>query len=322
MRLQRRKNEPGLVDVVADEERMGENLFKKEAFVVMLVLALVCCKGGQKSPAVTSGSVDVGNARLYYDEAGTGGALVMIHGGFLTKEMWDGRFERYARDYHVVRYDARNHGLSRSEAAEFAHFEDLDNLMKHLKIDKAVVMGLSMGGYIAIDFALKHPDKVAGLILVAPGLSGFPFRDPESENFATKFESALASGDVEKTIDVFMESWLYGPHRKTEDVDPAVREKFRVMARKSFAAWNRQTKELRAGPLAITRLKDIQAPTLAIVGDLDMPSILEIVALLEKSLPHFEKVVVPGVAHMVSLEKPAEFDQAVLPFLKKIYGTR
>ena len=304
---------------------MGEPLFVKKTFgvvTILLALALVGCKRGRERPVVRAGSVDVGNARLYYDEAGTGGALVMIHGGFLTKEMWDGRFETYARQYRVVRYDARNHGLSRSEAAEFAHFEDLDNLMKHLKIDKAVVMGLSMGGAIAIDFALKHPYKVAGLILVAPGLSGFPHRDPESEDFARRFEAALATGDTEKGIDVFMESWLYGPRRKAEDVDPAVQEKFRAMARRSFATWNRQTKELVAGPLAITRLKDIQAPTLAIVGDLDMPSIVEIVGLLEKSVPHFEKVVIPGVAHMVNLEKPAEFDRAVLPFLQKIYGTK
>ncbi|HYA48208.1 MAG TPA: alpha/beta hydrolase, partial [Burkholderiales bacterium] len=102
----------------------------------------------------------------------------MIHGGFLAKEMWDGHFERYAKEFRVVRYDARNHGLSRTDAVTFAHFADLDLLMEHLKISKAVVMWLSMGGYIAVDFALKHPDKVNGLVLVAPGLSGYEFKDP------------------------------------------------------------------------------------------------------------------------------------------------
>jgi 3-oxoadipate enol-lactonase len=290
--------------------------------VLVLALATACCQGGPTHPAVTSGSVDVGNARLFYDEAGSGGALVMIHGGLLTKDMWDGPFEKYAREYRVVRYDARNHGLSRSGAAEFAHFEDLDNLVKHLKIDKAVVMGLSMGGSIAIDFALKHPEKVAGLILVAPGLAGFRFQDPESESYFKKLEAANASGDPEKVIEVFMGAWVYGPSRKAEDINPAVREKVRAMARRSFAAQNDQAKEFAAAPLAITRLRDIQAPTLAIVGDLDMPAILEIVGLLEKGVPHFEKVVIPGAAHMVSLEKPAEFDRAVRPFLKKIYGAK
>jgi pimeloyl-ACP methyl ester carboxylesterase len=301
---------------------MEVRLSTQKILLLMLALAITCCTGGPKSRAVTSGSVDVGNARLFYDEAGTGGALVMIHGGLLTKEMWDGLFEKYARDYRPVRYDVRNHGLSRSGAAEFAHFEDLDNLMKHLKIDKAVVMGLSMGGSIAIDFALKRPEKVAGLILVAPGLAGFPFRDPESENYFKKLEAANASGDAEKIIEVFMEAWVYGPGRKAEDIDPAVREKVRAMARKSFAAQNDQAKEFAAAPLAVTRLKDLQAPTLAIVGDLDMPAILEIVGLLEKSVPHFEKVVIPGAAHLVSLEKPAQFDRAVRSFLEKVYGAR
>jgi len=98
-----------------------------------------------------------------------------------------------------------------------------------------------------------------------------------------------------------------------------MRDKIRSMARVSLKTWNSQTKELIASPPAITRLGDIRVPTLAIVGDIDMPNIIEIVALLEKSIPHFKKVVISGAAHMVNLEKPKEFDRAVQNFLDTVY---
>lgn len=297
----------------------------KKMILLALALGLASCPGGdqptsrKESPVVTAGVVDVGDAKIHYELAGQGNALIMIHGGLLTKEMWDGHFEQFAKKFRVVRYDARNHGLSRSEPATFAHFEDLNKLVEHLEIDSAVVMGLSMGGYIAADFALKYPDKVSGLILVAPGLSGFKFHGPESDAYREKFNAAVKTGEIEGIIEAFMEAWVYGHHRKAEALDLGLREKIRAMARVTLETWNNQTKELVASPPAVGRLSEIKVPTLAIVGDLDMPNILEIVDLYEKSVPDFEKVVIPGVAHMVNLEKPEEFNRAVDNFLRKVY---
>ncbi len=293
-----------------------------------LAPGLVSCQEGARSASdkeslpVTAGVVDVGNAKIHYETAGQGDALIMIHGGLLTKEMWDGHFERFARKFRVVRYDARNHGLSKSEPAQFAHFEDLNKLMDHLGIDKAVIMGLSMGGYIASDIALKYPDKVSGLILVAPGLSGYKFHGPESDAHRERFNTAVKTGDIDSIIDAFMEAWVYGPKRKAEDLDIGLREKIRTMARRTLETWNDQTKELVANPPAIERLNEIKAPTLAIVGNLDMPNILEIVDLYEKNVPDFRKVIIPGVAHMVNLEKPVEFNRVVEEFLNKVYSRK
>ncbi len=268
---------------------------------------------------ILSGSVAVEKAAIYYDVAGKGNAVIMIHGGLLTKEMWSGSFEKLAQQYRVVRYDVRNHGKSRSEEVAFAHFSDLKILMDDLKIDRAVVLGLSLGGKIAIDFALKYPDRVNGLILVAPGLSGFEPHGPENKAYEEKINAAAKSGDGEKMIEAFMEAWTYGPRRRAEQVDPAVRDKIKNMAMVSLQTWNDRTKELVPSPPAISHLGDIKVPTMVIVGDLDMPNIVEIVALLEKNVPHFKKVVIPGAAHMVNLEKPQEFDRAVQNFLSSVY---
>jgi 3-oxoadipate enol-lactonase len=287
--------------------------------ITLAVLPQAAPAAGQ-APVVKSGFVDIGTAKLAYDEAGRGDAVILIHGGLLTKEMWDGTFEKLARSYRVVRYDARNHGRSRSEKGDFFHFKDLDALMDGLHIEKAVIMGLSMGGYVATDFVLRHPDKVSGLILVAPGLSGYDFHGPEFEAFIERHNAAAASGDKDKVAEAFMEAWVYGPKRKAGDLPQDLRDKVRGMIRRSMEALNDEAVEYRPIPLAAGRLGEIQAPTLAIVGDLDMPGILEIVDLLGKNVPDFEKVVIPGVAHMIPLEKPAEFDAAVSAFLKKIYG--
>jgi 3-oxoadipate enol-lactonase len=295
------------------------------AFFCLVALAWVYAASSQEAASlkkgltITSGSVAVEKAAIYYDVSGKGDAVIMIHGGLLTKEMWDSSFEKLARQYRVVRYDARNHGKSRSEEATFAHFSDLKTLMDDLRIDKAVIMGLSLGGKIAIDFALKYPDRVNGVILVSPGLSGFEFHGSENQAYDEKFNAAVQSGDPEKMIETFMEAWTYGPRRRAEQVDPVVREKIRSMARVSLKTWNVQTKELITTPPAISHLGDIKVPALAIVGDLDMPNIIEIVGLLEKNIPHFKKVVIPGAAHMVNLEKPHEFDRVVRNFLDSVY---
>jgi len=297
-----------------------------EAVLFLLIAPVLACglsghpaDPEERSPGVQAGSVAVEKARIYYDSAGNGDTVILIHGGLLTKEMWDGSFEKMAQQYRVVRYDVRNHGRSRSEEASFAHIADLKTLMDELNIDRAVIMGLSLGGKIAIDFALKSPDRVNGLILVAPGLSGFEFHGPENQLYDEKFNAAAKNGDAEKMIEAFMEAWTYGPHRRAQEVEPVVRDKIRSMAQVSLKTWNSQTRELVPSPAAATHLQDIKVPTLAIVGDMDMPNILEIVALLEKSIPHFEKVVIPGAAHMVNLEKPQEFDKAVHRFLGAVY---
>ena len=97
----------------------------------------------------------------------------MLHGGFLDRRSWDPQVEVLARAHRVVRYDARYHGQSTSVPGEYTSFDDLLSVLDGLSIDRAIIMGLSLGGGTAIDFAIAYPDRVAALILVAPGASGY-----------------------------------------------------------------------------------------------------------------------------------------------------
>jgi len=288
---------------------------KKLNWIVPVALALgfVFALGVEMKPK--SGYINVGEAKIYYEEMGNGSPLVMVHGGLLDHSMWDGQFSAFASSHRVVRYDARGHGLSKAPSGTFSHHEDLKELLDKIKVGKTAVMGLSLGGYIAVDFALAYPERVSALILVAPGLTGYELTSEPVKQHTELMNKAFMDKDLKMAVEYFQRAWTDGPARSPEKVNPDVREKLRQMAVGSIQSINLDSREIRLQPPAINRLAEIQVPTLAVVGDLDMPDILEIVGLIEKNIPGAQKVVIKGVAHMVNMEKPEEFNRIVRDFL-------
>ncbi len=115
----------------------------------------------------SSGFVSNGHARLYYEVAGEGPAFVMIHAGIADSRQWNNEFTHFANNYRVLRYDMRGYGRSEPAEGEFSHMGDLMALLDHLQIrEPLVMMGCSMGGGLAMDFALTHPLRVKALIMV------------------------------------------------------------------------------------------------------------------------------------------------------------
>ena len=124
--------------------------------------------------------------------------------------MWDEQFNALAEKFKVIRYDTRMHGQSVSEPDTFSHHNDLFLLMQNLKIDKAIIMGLSMGGYVAIDFALEHPEKVIAIIPVSPGLTGYKFVDKASLESWEKMKKVQS---YEEAAEIMQRVWTDGPKR-------------------------------------------------------------------------------------------------------------
>jgi pimeloyl-ACP methyl ester carboxylesterase len=139
-----------------------------------LVVSLLA--GATSSGQVVSGRANVPEPVLFYEVAGQGTPVVLIHGGQMDRRMWDPQFELFAKSFRVVRYDVRGYGRSATASLPYSDVDDLAALLDDLKIPKAHLVGLSLGGRIAIDFAVVHPERVASLVAVAPGLSGFPLR--------------------------------------------------------------------------------------------------------------------------------------------------
>ena len=254
-------------------------------------------------------------ARLYYEVTGEGEALLLLHAGVADSRMWDEQFVFFAQRYRVIRFDLRSFGRSEVPAGPFSNVEDIAHLLDFLHIERAALVGSSFGGKTALDFTLTYPDKVDALILVAPGVGEYP-PSPAIQQFNADEEAALERNDLAAATELNLRMWVDGPKRTPEQVAPQVRERVRVMQHHAFTVpIPEATEELNIAPPAITRLAEIHVPTLIIVGDYDIPDMLMLAERLAREIPGAEQIIIPGVAHMVSMEQPEAFNRVVLDFL-------
>jgi 3-oxoadipate enol-lactonase len=262
-----------------------------------------------------TGFTEINGARLYYEVAGEGYPLVLLHAGVADSRMWDEQFAAFARHYQVVRYDLRGFGKSEVPANAFKPHEELAQLLRYLGIAGAYVVGVSYGGKIALDFALSHPDMLKALVLVAPSISGAE-PSPDVLAFYEAEEAALEALDLDGATELNLRMWVDGPRRTPGEVASAVRELVREMQRQAFATvFPEQAIELDLEPPAIERLSEVQAPTLLVVGDYDIEAKVEQARNLAAQIAYAQLAVIAGAAHMVNMEKPAEFNQLLLDFL-------
>ncbi len=270
----------------------------------------------------TGGYAEVNGARLYYETAGAGHPLIMVHAGIANLHYWDDQWEPFARAYRVVRYDIRGYGKSIMPPGPYDVRADLFALMRVLDIDHAYLMGASIGGGIVIDFALEHPEMVDALIPVVSGLSGGPPPSEEQLRQWNEIEAAMDAAREEGNLDLIDEItarlWVDGPSRTPEQVDPGVRARVLAMLRDNRDAEDAEGTPIRASPPAHGRLDNVRVPTLAIAGDLDIPEIMVNTDLIVAGIPGARKVVMHGVAHAPNMEQPEEFNRIVLDFLREV----
>ncbi|HXX63578.1 MAG TPA: alpha/beta hydrolase, partial [Bacteroidota bacterium] len=257
------------------------------------VVALVFGAGMVPGPLKT-GYADVGQYSIYYEDIGSGEPLILIHDGYLDRRMWDGQFDLFSRWSRVIRYDLRNHGLSHGQADTFSYHQDLSRLMDALGIQKAKIMGLSLGGSIAIDFALMHPEKVSKLVLVSSTLGGYELKDSALKAMEPKLADAMRRKDINACAECFLRSWTDGPRRTSAQVDASVRRKVGDMYKATMHRWNEYTSPRPLDPPALSRLTQIHAPTLFVLGELDMPGIRDIAGLVTRDIPGAKKVTIKG----------------------------
>jgi pimeloyl-ACP methyl ester carboxylesterase len=270
-----------------------------------------------------TGFAEVNGARLYYEVAGTGHPLVLIHAGIADHHMWDNQFALFARQYRVIRYDLRGLGQSAMPPGPYGLYQDLYGLLQYLGIAQAHVIGVSIGGMTAVDFTLEHPEMVTALIPVAAGVSGS--KPPEdSKALFEPLDAAYEARDLDRLLELEMDLWVVGPGRTRDAIDPALRQAVETMERANLErefAGEEGTFE-RLDPPATGRLGEIQAPTLVIVGDADTPNTIANAETLAAEIPGARKVVLPNVAHMVPMEAPDAFNRIVLDFLGSLPGGR
>jgi pimeloyl-ACP methyl ester carboxylesterase len=289
--------------------------------LLLVLLIVVGCGGAPEQPPVEEGpKIETGVARfgqseIYYEVTGSGEpTIVLIHGGMLDCRMWDEQFELLAKTHQVLRYDASAHGNSTLPPDAYWDFADLRELLNTLGIDRAILVGLSLGGKTAIDLALEDPERVEAIVAVSSGLSGYRFESEFYLEYRDVMIQAWRAGEFDAVVEAFQRSWTDGPDRAPEDVDPEVREKVRMMARNGL---EHAMEGRLIDPPAIERLDELELPMLMVVGELDLPGIHEIADKVVAANPNAELVVVPDVAHMVNLEAPGAFNELLLGYLER-----
>lgn len=264
----------------------------------------------------TTGEAGVNGATLYHETSGEGPALVLVHAGIADLRMWDPQVDAFSPHYLTIRHDMRGFGRSPMVPGPYSHHADLRALLDVLEIGRASLIGCSMGGGAILDFALENPGRVEKLVLVGAAIGGFEF-DEEPPQEWDEIVAADEAGDLEKVSELEVRMWVDGPGRPPDAVAPAVRDLVREM---NLIALQNEALELgeevEPEPLAAPRLSEIRAPALVLIGDEDRPRPQAAANLLAKSLPNARKVVMTGTAHLPNMERPDEFNDLVLNFLK------
>jgi 2-hydroxy-6-oxonona-2,4-dienedioate hydrolase len=264
-----------------------------------------------------SGFVNIGNAEIYYEMAGTGLPLVMIHAGVADSRQWNNEFEVFSQTHQVLRYDMRGYGKSEPAEGEFSHLSDLVSLVNTLEIQKPfVLMGCSMGGSLAMDFALLHPSKVKALIMVGAGPSGLELAVSRPVKFADA-EKAFEAGDLDLVAEIETQIWFDGTGRTPEQVNPAMRKLLYEMNR---LALSHEVKQLgkrlpNTETPAVEHWQDLQLPVLIIVGSHDTPYILASADYMQEHIKSARKVIISDAAHLPNMDHPPEFQGIVQDFL-------
>lgn len=263
-----------------------------------------------------SAFADVNGTRIFYGIDGVehSETMLMIHAGICDSRMWASQMAHFAKRYRVVAPDLRGFGQSPMVEGAFAHHEDVLELMDALGIEKAWLLACSQGGKIALNIALTQPERVIGLLLVAPAIGGYRYQGPPHP-LEDALEAADNVGNLDLVSEIEVQIWV-DAGRESGELDATMRnlvwEMNLIPLRVDASLWEQ---EVQLEPPALEHLESIHQPTLLIIGDLDIPASLERVAILEKHIADVKKVVMPNTAHLPNMELPERFNQIVDEFL-------
>ena len=260
---------------------------------------------------VKSGRVAVKGGDLFFQSAGAGETVVFLHGFAFDCRMWTRQFEVFQSRFRVITYDLRGFGRSSPPPDEgYAHEDDLNALLSDLGAVPAHVVGLSMGGRMALRFAAAYPQLVRSLVLADSALDGQTWSNDWQLRWMRMCGAAKA-GQLAKA----KRRWLEHPLFDSARAEPSSAALLEQMV-EDYSGWhwhNNDTAREPSPPLA-ERLGDIRIPSLVITGVNDIPDFQTVGNLLAEGLSFVRRSIIQGSGHMVNLEAPGEFNTALEAF--------
>ncbi|MBB5643002.1 alpha/beta fold hydrolase [Cryobacterium roopkundense] len=265
--------------------------------------------------------LDVPGAALYYETAGhvSAPALVLLHSPIAHLRMWDPQVAALAAHHFVIRFDARGFGKTESENVQFSNRADTLDLLDHLGVETATLIGCGRGGTIALDIALESPNRVMGIVSIGGGPSGFPeiqLSDAEDALFDA-LDEAFTTNDSERLARLEVALWAVGPLRDENDLDADFVRTATGFTLDNVARAAERPVPLPLDPPAVDRVIEIAAPALITVGEYDLtPALAEYEYLLEV-MPQASGCTFRDTAHLPSVEHPAEFQRVLISWLAR-----
>jgi 3-oxoadipate enol-lactonase len=254
--------------------------------------------------------------RLRYFTAGAGEPVVLIHGLGLDAAMWDPQWPVLQREFRVIRYDVRGFGASTLPAGPYSHSDDLRALLDFLDARPAHVIGLSMGGRLALRFALEHPAALRSLTLIDAALEGFSWT-PAWTRRMDDIVSAAMNGDVHAAKQRWLAHELFAPAQRDPLLAAALAE---MVGRYSAWHWRNADPVRRPETPAIKALASVSPSTLVIIGELDLPDFKAIAQRLAAEIPRAILRTIAGAGHMANMEAPAAVNDLLLAHLRASAG--
>jgi len=265
----------------------------KIAFTALLAFA---------SSAALSNEYNISGSKIYYEASGSGTAIVFLHDGLLHSASWDEVWRPLARKYHVIRYDRRGYGRSDPATSPFSPVEDLAKLLRHLKVEHALIAGSSSGGALAIDFAIKHPEMVDGLFLVGPVLHGMEFSAAFRDR-ANRNNEPMERDDAR----AMARNWSQDRFLIAGANENARQKVYAHLLANAEKLKNFDTSlEEKLSPPASKRLAEIKASTLILEGDHDIADVHAHCDAIKAGISGSKRIVVNEAGHLIQLEKPDE----------------
>jgi len=263
-----------------------------------------------------TGYAEVNGARLYYETAGAGTALVFLHGLGADRRVWDAQVDFFARRCQFIRYDLRGFGCSTlpGEEQPYSHVADLRVLLDSFGLSSVILVGHSLGGAIALDFALSYPEAAQALVLVDPLLSGFEMSQAWKDSWTPVYSQA-AIGGMPAALPLLLEHPLFS----SANARPSVASRL-VEILSDYSGWHSLHTDpaIELDPPAIQRLCEVHAPALVVVGEKDLNDFHVIASLLANNIPGARQVMVPGAGHVLPMEAPDRFNHLLSGFLAGI----
>jgi pimeloyl-ACP methyl ester carboxylesterase len=264
--------------------------------------------------ATVPGLVEVSTGgRLWVESRGSGDAVLLLHSGLVDARMWDAQADGLEEGgFRSIRFDFRGFGRSDLPEQPYSHLDDVVAVLDALEVERATLVGSSLGGAIALGIALDHPTRVRALVLAGSGVPGYQDWSPRMQAIWEEVDDAMKAGDLERAHELDMSPWVLTLGEPSDDL-------IRSIGHDNLQIFTIDEELERPREAVDERLGEVAVPTLVVVGDRDIPEMLVIADLLADRVPGASgPVVIEGADHLVPTRRPEEFNRALLEFLSAL----